>query len=233
MKTITRIAQFAMTALLAGLGNTAQAQDDNTFRVGYYFVHYDAHATDLSGTGVGYVPPGVNMTINDVQTPYFAYVRRLSPKFDLELAFGIPPKTTIVGKGPTNLGSVPYAGQEVATAKWISPTLLLNYKFLDESSRLRPYAGIGFNYTHFADITATSAGQNALGGPTSATLSNSFGWAATVGLSYRLQDHWSLYGSYSMSQVKSDLTANTSGAIRTNSVDFRPSAVVLSAGYSF
>ena len=233
MKTTKKNTLFAITTLLTGLGGTAYADNDNTIRVGEYFVHYDAQATDLTGTGIGAVPPGVNMSTNDVQTPYFAYVRKLSPKFDLELAFGIPPKTTIVGKGPTKLGSVPYAGQEVATAKWVSPTVLLNYKFLDESSALRPYAGIGFNYTHFTDITATPAGQNALGGPTSATLTNSLGWAATVGLSYRLQEHWSLYGSYSMSQVKSDLAANTSGEIRTNTVDFRPSTIVLSAGYSF
>lgn len=139
----------------------------------------------------------------------------------------------MVGKGPAKLGSVPYAGQEVATSRWFSPTLLLNYKFLDESSQLRPYAGLGINYTHFSDITSTAAGNAALGGPTSATLSNSLGWAATVGLSYRLQERWSIYGSYSMSQVKSDMVANTSGVIRTTSVDFRPSAVVLSVGYSF
>ena len=233
MKKITRSALFAMMALLAGFGGTAHADNDNTIRVGQYFVHYDAQATDVSGTGVGAVPPGVNMSVNDVQTMYFAYVRRLSPKFDLEFAFGIPPTTTMVGKGKTQLGSVPYAGQNVATSKCISPTLLLNYKFLDESSRLRPYVGAGVNYTHFSDNTATAAGMAALGGPTSATLSDSFGWAATAGLSYRLQEHWSVYGSYSMSQVKSDMTANTSGAIRTTSINFRPSAVVLSVGYSF
>lgn len=231
--TRTRIVLFAITALLAGLSGTAQAENDNTIRVGEYFVHFDAHASDVSGSGVGYVPPGVNVSVKDVTTMYFAYVRRLSPTFDLELAFGIPPKTTIVGKGPEKLGSVPYAGQEVATSRWFSPTLLLNYKFLDESSRLRPYAGLGVNYTHFYDNTATPAGSAALGGPTSATMSDSFGWAATVGLSYRLEERWSLYASYSQSQVKSDMTANTSGVIRTTSIDFRPSLFVLSLGYHF
>ena len=233
MITNTRVVLFAIAALLAGLSSAAQAENDNTIRLGEYFVHFDTHASDLSGTGVGSVPPGVNMSVNDVQTLYFAYVRRLSPKFDLELAFGNPPQTTMVGKGPAKLGSVPYAGQEVATSRWISPTLLLNYKFLDESSRLRPYVGLGMNYTHFYDNTATAAGSAALGGPTSATLSDSFGWAATVGISYRLEENWSLYASYSQSQIKSNMSANTSGVIRTTSIDFRPSSFVLSAGYSF
>lgn len=233
MNTNTRIALFAITALLGGLSGAAQAENNNTIRGGLYLIHYDAQATDVSGTGVGAVPPGVNLSVNDVQTLYFAYVRRLSPSFDLELAAGWPPKTTTVGKGPAKLGSVPYAGQEVATSRWFAPTLLLNYKFLDETSPFRPYVGLGVNFTHFFDNTSTAAGNAALGGPTSATLSNSFGGAATVGVSYRLQDRWSLYGSYSVSQVKSDMASNTSGIIRRTTIDFRPSAVVLSAGYSF
>ncbi len=42
MKTITRISQLAVTALLAGLAGAAQAQNDNEIRIGEYFVHYDA-----------------------------------------------------------------------------------------------------------------------------------------------------------------------------------------------
>ena len=233
MKQITKISLFSILAGFNFLSSNAQAVDNNTIRVGEYFVHYNSQASDLSGTGIGAVPPGVNMNINNVNTPYFAYVRRLSPSFDLEFAFGVPPTTTIVGKGPAKLGSVPYDGQEIATAKWWSPTVLLNYKFFDESNSIRPYVGVGINYTTFSDLTANSAGQAALGGPTWANLSDSFGWAATAGVSYHIVEHWSVYGSYSVSEVRSNLTTNTSGAIRTNSVDFHPSTVVVSVGYSY
>jgi outer membrane protein len=233
MKTITRVSLFTISVLLGTACATAQAVDDNTIRVGEYFVHYDAHASDLSGTGIGSVPAGVNMSVNNVNTEYLAYVRRLSPSFDLELALGNPPTTTIIGKGPSTLGSVPYAGQNIASAKWWTPTLLLNYKFMDETDAIRPYVGVGINYTKFTDITATSSGQAALGGPTSATLTDSIGWAATAGVSYRFMEHWSVYGSYSVSEIRSNLATNTSGVIRTNSVDFRPSAVVVSVGYSY
>ncbi len=210
-----------------------QAEENNTIRLGEYFVHFDAHASDVAGTGVGAVPPGVNVNVNPVNTLYLAYVRRLSPKWDLELAFGVPPTTTMVGKGPTKLGSVSYAGQQVATSRWASPTLLLNYKFLEETDRLRPYIGAGINYTRFNENTALPAGQAAFGGPTSATLSDSWGLAGTVGLQYRIQDHWSVFASYSLTQIKSTMNANTAGALRTTTIDFHPSALVLSAGYSF
>ncbi len=230
MNASTRTALFALTALLSGWGAVAQAQDNNSIRAGVYLIQYDAKANDISGP---YVPPGVNLNVKDVQTMYFAYVRRLSPHFDLELTAGVPPKTKTVGQGPAQLGSVPYAGQVVATSRWFAPALLLEYKFFDESARFRPFAGLGVNYTHFFDNTSTSAGNAANGGPTKIGLSDSVGAAATVGFSYRLQDHWSVYGSYSVSKVKSDMTAETSGVTRTTTIDFRPSTVVLSVGYSF
>jgi outer membrane protein W len=54
-----------------------------------------------------------------------------------------------------------------------------------------------------------------------------------VGVSYKLTPAWSLNASYSMARVKSDLEANTSGAVRKTTIDFKPSTWVLSAGYSF
>jgi len=230
MITSRSTALFALTALLNGWGGAAQAQDNNSIRAGVYLIQYDAQASDISGP---FVPPGVNLDVKDVQTMYFAYVRRLSPHWDLELAAGVPPKTETVGKGPAQLGSVPYSGQVVATSRWFAPTLLLEYKFLEESARFRPFVGLGVNFTHFFDNTSTSAGNAANGGPTKIDLSNSTGAAATVGFSYRLREHWSLYGSYSASQIKSNMTANTSGVIRTTTIDFRPSTIVLSVGHSF
>ncbi|NDU86174.1 MAG: outer membrane beta-barrel protein [Ferrovum sp.] len=233
MHTCLKFMVMGIAVLLTAGAQEVFAEGDNTLRLGEYFLHYDAHAPDLAGSGIGAVPPGVNLSVNNVHTLYFAYVRRLSSKFDVEFAFGAPPTTVVVGKGPAKLGSVPYAGQQLATSRWIASTVLLNYKFFDDTAKLRPYVGVGVNYTHFTDNTATAAGNAAFGGPTSATLSNSFGWAAAAGLMYQVDPQWSLYGSYSLSQIKSDMTANTSGAIRTTTVDFHPSALVFSVGYSF
>jgi outer membrane protein W len=59
------------------------------------------------------------------------------------------------------------------------------------------------------------------------------GPAATAGLSYRITDRWHLHGSYSFSRVKTDLTADTDGVIRTSRISFAPQALVISIGYSF
>ncbi len=215
---------------LMGACSLAAAAEDNSLRVGAYFVQYNVHAQDVSGR---FVPSGVNLDVKDLSTAYFGYVRRLSPQWDLEFAAGVPPVTKTVGKGPATLGSVPYAGQEIGTSKWFAPTVLLEYKFLDESSAFRPFVGLGVNYTHFYDNNSTAAGNAANGGPTSISLSDSVGAAGTVGFSYRVQGPWHVYGSYSMSQVRSNLTATTAGLQRRTTIDFRPSAAVVSVGYSF
>jgi outer membrane protein len=225
---------FAFGTLAATVAVCAQAADEdvlsNSLRVGAYYITYDTQADDLRGP---YVPPGVNIKLKDSITPYFAYVRRFTEHFGAELALGAPPLTKTYGKGPANLGSVPYNDQEIVTARWFAPTLLLTYTFFDESARLRPYIGAGINYTRFYSRQATPAGEAVVGGPTSISLTTSVGPAATIGLSYRLTRHFSLYGSLSASQVDSDFTSNTAGVLRKTHVSFNPRAAVLSAGYSF
>jgi outer membrane protein len=212
---------------------TAARADDvqsNTLRAGLYQIFYHVKAEDLSGP---FVPPGVNIDLKNTRTAYFAYIRRLNSYLDLELAAGIPPKTQTVGKGPATLGSVPYAGATIATSKWLAPTALLEYKFLSENAALRPYIGVGVNYTSFYDRDVTGAGEAATGGPTRLSLSSSVGPAGTLGLKYQPGTRWSLVASYSISRVDSNLKTDTAGEIRTTHVAFRPQALVIAAGYSF
>jgi outer membrane protein len=228
-----RIWTIAFGVVAASVAVGARAEEDvysNSLRLGAYYVMYDTQADDIRGP---FVPAGVNLKVQDVITPYFAYVRRLTNHFSVELAVGAPPLTKTEGKGPAKLGSVPYNGQVITTARWLAPTLLLTYSFFDESYALRPYIGAGINYTRFYSRQSTAAGNAASGGPTSIGLTTSVGPAATIGLAYRVTPHFSLYGSLSASEVDSTLTANTAGVIRTTHISFGPRTAVLAAGYSF
>ena len=202
----------------------------NTVRLGLYNVFYHVSANDLSGP---YVPGGVNLDVQNLQTLYAAYVRHMWTHLDIELAFGWPPLTKTVGRGPAILGSVPYTGQEISTARWFAPSLLFNYVFFDDTHALRPYVGAGVNYTNFFDRQSTAAGNQASGGPTALFLTPSFGPVGTVGLSYRWALRWSAYLSYSLSDVHSDLKADTAGVIRRTDIQFNPQALIVAVGYSF
>ena len=220
-------------SLASGLGS-ARADDAgapaNDIRVGAYVVHYATTAADLSGP---FTPPGINIRVGNVTTPYLAYLRSLDSNWVVEIAGGVPPTTHTYGKGPASVGSVPFDGQEVATAKWFSPSLLLEYKFLDPSAVLRPFVGIGVNYTHFYDLKSTPAGDAANGGPTQVSLSSSWGPAATVGAVYRITREVHLAASYSAARVNSDYRSDSSGVVRQTTIHFNPRAWVLAVGYSF
>jgi outer membrane protein len=229
-----RILSAALLTLCVGLYGAAPAPADevpsNSARIGLYSVFYHVTADDLSGP---YVPPGANIDAKNVETLYLGYVRRLSSHFDVELTLGYPPLQKTVGKGPATLGSVPYNGQVIATARWLAPTVLVEYMFLDENSKFRPYIGAGVNYTNFYDRDSTAQGNAASGGPTRLSLTSSVGPAGTVGLAYNIAGNWNMYASYSISRVTTDLRANTAGVIRTTHISFGPQALVVSVGYSF
>jgi outer membrane protein len=227
-----------LAALIAAAFCTAAAAEDepvpeNTLRVGMYFVKYSASAPDLSGP---FTPPGLNLRVANVNTLYLAYLHRLSPHWMLELAAGIPPETHTYAVGPATVptpGSIPFNGQEVATAKWFSPTVLIEYMFLDEHQSFRPYVGLGINYTHFYERNATAAGNAITGGPTVTYLSDSVGPAVTAGISYKFTKNINAIASYNIAQVNSQFDANTSGISRRTEVHFNPRLAVVAVGYSF
>lgn len=229
----TALRSAPAAVLLASLATLAHAQvatPANELRVGAYFVTYKTKADDLSGP---FTPAGINLRVGDVNTPYLAYVRHLDDNWGVELAGGIPPRTRTYGKGPASVGSVPFNGQEVATAKWLSPTLLLDYRFLDASYAVRPYVGLGVNYTRFYQLDSTPAGDAANGGPTRVRLSRSIGPAGTVGASWQVTKEINLLASYSLARVNSNYRSDTSGTIRETTIHFNPRALIVAAGYSF
>jgi outer membrane protein len=227
---VSLLATFILATFCINVAAQDAAPPANTVRVGMYFVRYSASAQDLTGP---FTPPGLNLRVASVNTPYFAYLRRLDRHWSLELAAGVPPQTHTYGVGPAKVGSVPFDGQEVATAKWFSPSVLMEYNFFPEQAKFRPYVGAGINYTHFYERNGTAAGQAITGGPTVTSLSNSIGPAVTAGLAYNFTRNINAIASFSFARVNSNFDSNTGGIDRTTQVHFNPRTLVIAAGYSF
>ena len=134
----------------------------------------------------------------------------------LDLVLGLPP--TIKAQSS---GAVPFLG-EVLSAKNVAPTLLVNDQFGDAGSVLRPYLGVGVNYTRFADAKSTDGWQ--------LSLSDRWGLAAQAWVGYAINRQWGLFASVGAAQVKSNLVAIGAAVLRTT-IDFRP--ITLAAGESF
>ena len=57
---------------------------------------------------------------------------------------------------------------------------------------------------------------------------------ATAGVVYKFTSpRWHVNASYSIPQVKSDMTANTAGVVRTTNISYGPQTLIFSLGYSF
>jgi outer membrane protein len=229
VKSMLRLLPIAL-ALFASCAQAEDVKPNNEIGLGEYWVFYSVTATDISGP---FTPPGLNLDTKNTTTPYIAYIRRIHGNFWVELTAGIPPLTKSVGKGPEELGSVPYNGQVITTARWLAPSLLLKYEFLDESFIVRPYVEAGVNYVVFYDRNSTPAGNAGAGGPTRIELPSSVGPAGTIGMALHLSRNWGATASWSVSRVRTHLTAITGDVQRTSTISFNPQALVLAVTYAF
>ena len=147
--TITKFSalELAAAAVLTLLGEASASADDypNSVRLGSESVFYHTNADNISGpvcaAGGQHRLPESRDAVCGLRPI------TLSRTFAVELALGYPPLAKVQGRGLPSVGSVPYNGQVVSSARWIAPTLFLEYNFLSPDSLFRPYLGVGVNYT--------------------------------------------------------------------------------------
>ena len=193
----------------------AQAQD-NSLKFGV--AEYTTHSSTNGVTGVG-VPPGADAKTGNATTLVVEYERLINPNWGVTLAVGGTPKVKAKATG-----SVAFLGDDVLSAKNVSPTLFVNYHFGAAGDTWRPYVGLGINYTKFVSIESKLAPD--------VQMSDSVGPAATAGLEYALSKDWSLWASVSALKVKSDVVA-TGATVLTTTIDFRPVVYSFGAVYKF
>jgi outer membrane protein len=214
--------------LALGLASFAAGAQENTVRLGYGYIDVHSKSDNFTTNGPAFLTPQpAGLTVDSASTVILGYTRRLNANFDLDFVLGVPPQHDVKGRGTL----APYG--TVARVKQAAPTVFVNYNFFDEQTRFRPFVGVGVNYTKFFNRESTANGVLASGGPTRIDLSSSWGLAAQVGAKYKLDDRWSVNGSVTVADVKSDLTATTGSIERRTRIDFRPVVYIVTVGYSF
>ncbi len=229
-------------AALAGAcahADTLGGAGENTIYAGVADLQNHASLGDLHGLNT---PPGLNLDIGNATTLGLGFVHNITDRWSVELALGAPPTVHTAAKGANwaLLGISP--GTRIADVDVLSPTVFFNWHPLTTRSRWDPFVGLGLNYTRFANTKALTPLTNALG-PTELSLSDSWGPAAHVGLTYHIDQHWSVVGTVAIADVKSTLTvtsyspAQVSPRIVTSQsstdINFHPVIYTLAVGYSF
>ncbi|HEY1998701.1 OmpW/AlkL family protein [Paraburkholderia sp.] len=155
----------------------------------------------------------------ELSTAYF-----VTDHLALDLATGVPPKLKLYAQGtvkPFGAGG-PSLGlgdlQPLATTRSWPPILFVKYFFGDAQAKLRPFVGLGVNYTWFShtELNPTFGGalQQAAGpgGQVRTSLSSSWNPAFDVGASYNFSKNWYVTASATYLPLKTDATVSAVAA---------------------
>jgi len=127
------------------------------------------------------------------------------------------------------------AGNKIADIKQLPPSLVAQYHFLDTSYALRPFIGVGINYTAFFDEQPSEALKATLGtDDVEVKLDDSFGFMAQVGANYKIDANWGLHAMVSIMDIDTDATVYANGAkALTSTVELDPVVAMFGVRYSF
>lgn len=127
---------------------------------------------------------GTELTVDGETGVGFTLVYMLSEQIGVELLASLPFEHDI---GPNSALAGITGGADIGSAKHLPPTLSLQYYFRPRAT-VRPYVGVGVNYTTFFDEEVR--GGLASAGYGSLELDDSWGLAAQAGLDVDVSDHW-------------------------------------------
>jgi len=149
-------------------------------------------------------------------------------KWVLELIAATPFSHDVNGAGGL-------AGNKIADIKQLPPSLVAQYHFLDTSYALRPFVGVGINYTAFFDEQPSQALKTTLGtDDVEVKLDDSFGFVAQVGANYKIDKNWGLHAMVSLIDIDTDATVYANGAkALTSTVELDPVVAMFGVRYSF
>nr|WP_190314865.1 outer membrane protein OmpW [Pantoea sp. M_9] len=127
-----------------------------------------------------------------------------------------------VGLGPTG---------NLATVRQLPPTLMAQYYFLDSNSAVRPYAGVGINYTTFFDATLNQTARDAQ--LSDLSVKDSWGIAGQVGLDYQINRDWMLNASLWYMDIDTEVKFRHQGVEQNINTRIDPFVFFFGAGYRF
>ena len=159
-----------------------------------------------------------NQQNNGLATTNVTAQNKAIPEVDVSYFFTKNIATELVLTYPQTV-NINVGGAASGTVKALPPTLLLQYHFT-ELGQIKPYVGVGVNYTSF-----TSA--NILNGGASVNASST-GFAAQIGFDYMLDKNWGLNADLKYIQIKTDVFA---GGANLGQLGLNPT--VASAGLTY
>lgn len=198
-----------MAAMLLGGTSIAHAveQGDWLLRFGVTMVSPDAGSSGVVPDDAIDVDDGTSVSVD------FTYMLRENIGIEVLAAYPFTHDITL-------------NGTKIAETDHLPPTVSVQYHFQPKSN-VRPYVGVGLNYTTFFSESITTEGTTA--GITSLSLDDSFGLALQGGVDFNLTEKW--YLNLVLRYINIETTAKTN--LPDIDVDINPWVYTLGVGTSF
>ncbi len=119
----------------------------------------------------------------------------------------------------------------IAEVKQLPPSLMAQYYFGDKQDKLRPYLGVGINYTTFYDTNFNQTGRDA--GLSDLSVKDSWGVATQVGLDYNLDDNWLINMSVWWMDIDTEVKFKAGGEQQNINTRIDPWVFMFGVGYRF
>lgn len=207
------LALLAVASVLPSMASAHQA-GDFIFRAGTATVRPHEGSENVLG-----LLGSFNVNNNTQAGLTFSYL--ITDNIGVELLAATPFEHK-VGTGPTGT---------IATVKHLPPTLMAQYYFRDKQDRLRPYLGVGVNYTTFFSEKFNDTGKSS--GLSDLSLKDSWGVAGQAGLDYMLDENWMLNMSVWWMNIETDVKFKYQGENQTVKTRLDPWVFMFGAGYRF
>ena len=221
--------QSIASALVAGIAlcgaGAAQAQvaGDVLVKLGWNKIVPHVESGELSAPSL----PGSKINIKSASALYATLTYMITDNISIEGLGGLPYKHNVYGAG-----SVAAVGK-ISSIHQISPTVLLQYRFLAADGPFRPYIGGGPTFAKFYGTrgsAALTAVTNPGGPPTTIGGDTEWGGTLQAGANYKIDKHWFLDAAVlkTFISTKAQLSTGQETKARLN-----PLSINASIGYTF
>jgi outer membrane protein len=190
-----------------------------------------ASSEDIFSSKLNSTVPNTGLDVDDAWSLDIDFTYMFAKNWGAELLLDTSSKHKILGKGSAlaPLGNI-------AETRVLPPALILQYHFAPDQ-KIRPYAGLGLNYTYFFDEKSTTSLDNAFnGGQTISNLKldSSTGLVGQLGVDYDLGNNlfFNVDVKYMRIGTTATFTTQDLGNVNTN-VDVNPWVFGIGIGKRF
>ena len=224
MKKQSIASALVAAAAVCGAGAAhAQAAGNVMVQLGWNKIMPKVRSSDLSAPSL----PGSQINIKSASALFATATYMITDDISVEALGGLPYKHDIEGAG-----AVSGVGK-IGTIHQISPTVLLQYRFLAADGPFRPYIGGGPTFAKFYGTkgsAALTAVTNPGGPPTTIGGDTEWGGTLQAGANYKIDKHWFLDAAIlkTFISTKAQLSTGQETKARLN-----PISINASIGYTF